>query len=170
MGTTSATSGRLQMRTPAVHIEQARRSDVEGIAPLFDAYRQFYGEASNVSAATEFVTARLVDGDSIVLLARGAEATDGEPPHVVGFAQLYRSLSSVALAPIYLLNDLFVVPEWRRCGVARSLLDEAAKSARRASAARLEIATQHTNHHALRLYESHGFVRDTEFTHLSLRL
>src|SRR5258708_15259091 len=158
------------MRTSVVRIEPARRSDVEYVAPLFDAYRQFYGEASNVSAATEFLTARMVDGDSIVLLARGAEAPGAEPPRVVGFAQLYRSLSSVAVAPIYLLNDLFVVPEWRRRGVARCLLDEAAQSARPASAARLEIATQHTNHNALRLYESQGFVRDTEFTHLSLRL
>jgi GNAT superfamily N-acetyltransferase len=154
----------------AVRIQRARRSDVDHVAPLFDAYRQFYGEAPDLAAAGEFLTARLHHGDSIVLLARVAQARGTELRHVVGFAQLYRSLSSVAVAPIFLVNDLFVVPEWRRRGVARYLLDEAAQCARRAKAARLEIATQHTNHNALTLYESQGFVQDTEFAHLSLRL
>lgn len=153
-----------------IRVEQARCADAALVAPLFDAYRQFYGEDSDVPAATDFLTTRLACGDGIVLFARVDPASEADLSTVVGFAQLYRSLSSIALARTFLLNDLFVVPAWRRRGVARRLLDDAAALADSAGAVRLEIATRHNNRHALRLYESQGFVRDTEFTHLHLQL
>lgn len=154
----------------AIRIDHARCSDAELVAPLFDAYRQFYGEESDIRAAAEFLTARLASGDAVVLLARVEPAPASDPRAVVGFAQLYRSHSSVALARTFVLNDLFVVPEWRGHGVGRALLADAAELATHARAVRMEIATQRTNHGALGLYESQGFVQDTEFTHLSLQL
>ena len=92
-----------------------------------------------------------------------AEA-DGE---IVGFAQNYRSFSSVSLGPIIILNDLFVAPAWRGRGVGQLLIEETARLAKTEGAVRVEIATQHTNTGAKRLYESLGFVADTEFVHLS---
>src|ERR1035441_1545966 len=90
---------------------------------------QFYGEESDIRAAAEFLTARLASGDAVVLLARVEPAPASDPRAVVGFAQLYRSHSSVALARTFVLNDLFVVPEWRGHGVGRALLADAAELA-----------------------------------------
>jgi GNAT superfamily N-acetyltransferase len=158
----SVDGGRLEVR-------HATNRDLQRLAPLFDAYRTFYGQDSDHGAAGAFLAARLSRRESAVLLAllRRPAATRSD---VVGFAQLYRSFSSVSLAPTVILNDLYVLPAARRLGVGGQLLDAAACYARTVGAVRLELATQHGNEPALRLYLAKGFVRDTEFTHLSLTL
>jgi GNAT superfamily N-acetyltransferase len=93
---------------------RAELEHLDLVAPLFDAYRQFYGQEPDPAGARQFLEARLTARDSVVLLA-----TQGAP---VGFAQLYPSFSSVGMSPIWNLNDLFVAPEARRTGVARALL------------------------------------------------
>ena len=147
-------------------VEPARIADVDRVAPLFDAYRQFYGAKPDLLAARGFLAERLTLRESVVLLAT-LEARRGGERVVAGFAQLYPMFSSVALGRSIVLNDLFVAAEWRQLGVARRLLDEVAAHAGRAGAVRIELATQHTNLNALRLYEANGYLRDTEFTHLS---
>jgi ribosomal protein S18 acetylase RimI-like enzyme len=151
-------------------VERARVSDVPVVAPLFEAYRQFYGWTPDRAASTRFLALRLERDESVVLLARVRPSPGKGQGPAAGFAQLYPSFSSVALAPILILNDLFVADEYRQRGVGRRLLDEAAAYSARAGAVRLEIATHHANHRALRLYEARGFVRETEFTRLSLKI
>lgn len=165
-----------------LRVRRATAGDVDRAAPLFDAYRQFYGAPPDLAAARRFLAARLASNESVVLLAvaeapyRKAapsgpdDAHCGEAEDVVGLAQLYRSFSSVALGETVILNDLFVVPARRARGVAGRLVDAAAFHASRVGAVRLELATQCTNHAALRLYRNKGFVADTEFTHLSLAI
>lgn len=154
--------------TPArLTIEHARVADVDRVAPLFDAYRQFYGAESDLAAARSFLAERLARSESVIVLA-ALEPHEGGESVVAGFAQLYPSFSSLALARSIVLNDLYVATAWRGRGVARRLIDEVVEYAGRAGAVRIELATQHTNKHALRLYEGRGFVRDTEFVHLDL--
>lgn len=150
-------------------VEEARVTDVDRVALLFDAYRQFYGAAPDLQAARSFIAERLTLRESVVLLAV-PDRCEGGDALAAGFAQLYPSFSSVALGPIVVLNDLFVAPLWRRLGVARCLVEGAVAYARKSGAVRIELATQHTNLHALRVYESEGFVRETEFVHLSREL
>jgi GNAT superfamily N-acetyltransferase len=147
-------------------VEPAHVSDVELVAPLFDAYRQFYGAEPDIPAACDFLTQRLARGESVVLLAI-LESEDGRGDRVAGFAQLYPSFSSLALRRTMILNDLFVAPECRRLGVARRLVRESVGYARLAGALHIELATQHTNCGARSLYESEGFAYDREFVHLS---
>lgn len=150
-------------------IRPAGPADLDSAATLFDAYRQFYGAASDLSASREFLAERLELAESIVLLAFPASAA-GTGRDAVGLAQLYRSFSSVSMREIVILNDLYVVPEWRGAGTGRRLVEHAAAYATGAGAIRLELATQRTNQRALRLYQSMGFVPDNEFIHLSLEL
>jgi ribosomal protein S18 acetylase RimI-like enzyme len=150
-------------------IDRARAEDTDSIAPLFDAYRQFYGSAPDLSRARAFIAARLERAESVVLLARALPRAS-ELSNAVGFAQLYPSFSSVSLGPIIVLNDLFVLPSWRRSGVARSLVEETARHGERVGAIRIHLSTQLTNGPARRLYQSLGFVADEEFVHLSLGL
>ena len=150
-------------------IRRAAGGDLEAAAALFDAYRQFYGAASDVAAARDFLTARLERGESVVLLAFDSTA-EGNSADPVGFAQVDHSCSSVSLGPIVVLNDLFVKPGARKTGAGRRLVAASAAYAAEAGALRLEVATAHTNGPALQLDQSLGFVPDTEFTHLSLPL
>jgi ribosomal protein S18 acetylase RimI-like enzyme len=68
------------------------------------------------------------------------------------------------------LNDLFVLPSWRRSSVARSLIAETARHGERVGAIRIHLSTQLTNAPARRLYQSLDFIADQEFVHLSLDL
>lgn len=151
-------------------VERARAEDVGRIAPLFDAYRQFYGSKPDLAGAHDFLAARLARDESVVLFARTLAAGPSESADVVGFVQLYPSFSSVSMGPIIVLNDLFVLPSWRRSSVARSLIDATVRHGERVAAIRIHLSTQTTNEPALRLYHSLDFSPDLEFTHMSLGL
>jgi len=143
-------------------IRRASGNDVDAIAPLFDAYRQFYRQASDPTAARGFLRDRLSNEESVVLVAE-------EDGMAVGFTQLYPLFSSVSLGPIFVLNDLFVVPSHRRKRVGARLLEAARALGEAAGAHYLELSTAVDNP-AQRLYESSGWVADREFLHYELLL
>ncbi|KZK32138.1 GNAT family N-acetyltransferase [Delftia sp. SD018] len=143
------------MNSTAIHT--AIPEDAALIAPLFDAYRQFYEQPADADAALAFITARLERGESVILLAR---RPDGR---ALGFCQLYPSFCSVLAAPIYVLYDLFVAPDARRLGVGRALLLAAEAHARATGHARMDLTTARNNLRAQALYESLGWVRDEVF-------
>lgn len=144
-------------------IRQATVDDVEQLVPLFDAYRQFYGRTSDVAAARAFLLARCANRESTLFIAHQGDTA-------IGFAQLYPSFSSVSLARIFILNDLFVQEQARRTGVAASLLSAAASFAVSLGAVRLSLSTAVTNDAAQALYSSAGWKRDEQFCvyHLAL--
>jgi ribosomal protein S18 acetylase RimI-like enzyme len=145
-------------------IRPALPADAPLVALLFDAYRQFYGKPAEPEIALRFVSERLANGDSAIFLALG---DDGE---ALGFTQLYPSFSSVSAGRIYVLNDLFVVPQGRGRGIGRALLDAAAAFGREQGALRLSLSTARTNISAQALYASHGWVRDESYYDYSLKL
>ncbi len=142
---------------PTVHTRIATLSDLNAVASLFDAYRQFYEQKPDLSLATEFIGHRIRNKDSVIILAE----TQGRG--AIGFCQLYPSLCSVEAVAIYYLYDLYVLPEVRRTGTARKLLQAAEEHARLHACARLELKTARTNAAAQSLYESLGWVRDKVF-------
>jgi GNAT superfamily N-acetyltransferase len=142
--------------TRQVEIRQATVADLDLLAPLFDAYRQFYRLTSDPERARAFLLDRFRKDESVVFLA-----FQGATP--AGFTQLYPSFSSGAMARIFILNDLFVRPEARRCGVGSALLKAAAEYGRRAGAIRLALSTELSNATAQALYETNGWKRDTVF-------
>ncbi|OSZ71143.1 GNAT family N-acetyltransferase [Hydrogenophaga sp. IBVHS1] len=132
-------------------------ADLDSIAPLFDAYRQFYEQAPDLAMARAFIGERLKNSESVVLLAfNGAR-------HIVGFCQLYPTFCSVEAKPTYTLYDLFVVPAARRSGAGTVLLRAAEKLAAETGKARLDLTTAKTNKPAQAAYESLGWVRDNIF-------
>ncbi|MFC0677234.1 GNAT family N-acetyltransferase [Lysobacter korlensis] len=134
-------------------VRRAEIADLDCIAPLFDAYRQFYGQPADVARAHDWLHARLARDESVVLLAE----RDGV---AIGFTQLYPMFSSVRTARIWILNDLYVDESARRGGVARALLDAAAAFARDDGAARLMLETTRNNHGARALYRAAGWSED----------
>jgi ribosomal protein S18 acetylase RimI-like enzyme len=145
-------------------VRRAQLADVPAVAPLFDAYRQFYGKDANLEVATRFLSERIGQNESVVFVAETREGA------AVGFTQLYPGFSSVSAGRVYVLNDLFVAPAARRGNVARGLMHAAAEFARGKGALRLSLSTARTNEQAQALYESEGWVRDEQYFHYSLAL
>jgi GNAT superfamily N-acetyltransferase len=137
-------------------VRQASVSDLDVLIPLFDGYRCFYRQPSEPDRIRKFLLDRFERNQSVIFIALNR----GTP---IGFTQLYPSFSSAALAPIFILNDLFVDPTARRLGAASALLHAAAEYGRRAGAIRLVLSTEVTNAPAQSLYEKLGWKRNTEF-------
>src|SRR4051812_9748136 len=76
-------------------------ADVDAVAPLFDAYRQFYKQAPDIGVARNFIQARLVNNESVIFVAEDDKT-------LIGFTQLYPTFSSEAAQRIWTLNDLYV--------------------------------------------------------------
>lgn len=135
-------------------VRRAVFDDLDQLVPLFNAYRRFYGQHSDLIVARQFLSNRLSRNESVVLVAEN----DGGA--AVGFVQLYPTFSSILAEPMYVLSDLFVIPEARRRGIGTQLLASAAEAARTAGAVRVELATAITNISAQRLYEALGWRKD----------
>ena len=143
-------------------ISRAGPADLDALAQLFDAYRQFYGQPSDVPRARDWLRSRLRVGESVVLLARRGGA-------MLGFVQLYPMFSSVRTAKTWILNDLYVDAGARRQGVARALLDAAAMFAREDGAAGIALETSRDNAAARALYLAAGWQEDaTQWYSLAL--
>ncbi len=140
-----------------IKIVRATGANLEQIAPLFDAYREFYRQESDLEGARSFLTMRFLKSDSIILLA----FVDKVP---VGFTQLYHTFSSVSMKPSYILNDLYVRKEYRGQGVAAELLEEAKTLAKANNQKGIALETE-KNNPAQKLYERLDWAKDNELFH-----
>jgi ribosomal protein S18 acetylase RimI-like enzyme len=139
-------------------IRPATPADVPDLARLFDAYRVFYQRTSDPAAAHACVSEQLAKAVTRFFIAR-----DDAQNSALGFVHLIPSLGTLAMRPIWYLEDLFVIPAARRRGVGRALMLHAEQFARDTGAERLTLSTAHDNHAAQALYRSVGYVRDDVF-------
>jgi ribosomal protein S18 acetylase RimI-like enzyme len=149
----------------SLRIREATLQDLDAVAVLFDGYRQFYGQAADIPRARDFLSERIGNSESLILLAR--DEGDGTG---LGFTQLYPLFSSVRTVRTWLLNDLFVAATARRRGVAAALLNAAVDTTRARGAASLSLSTALDNAPAQALYESMGWQRDRQFCEYALTL
>lgn len=140
-----------------LEIMRLTASDISDVVPLFNAYRVFYGQESNIDAAKTFLEQRLANHESIIFLA----TWDNRP---IGFTQLYTSFSSVSLRPIYILNDLFVDSAYRGRGIGGALLNRAKTHCTNSNHKGLALETALDNP-AQNLYEKLGWKKDTDYLH-----
>ncbi|MDB5277065.1 MAG: family N-acetyltransferase [Ferruginibacter sp.] len=137
-------------------IKKASLADVEIITPLFDAYRVFYEQATDITAAANFLSERLSKNESVIFIAfMNSEA--------VGFIQLYPIFSSVSLRATWLLNDLYVAGNARQQGVAAALLNQAKLFGIQSNAKWLLLETAADNFTAQSVYEKNGWIKQTDF-------
>lgn len=146
-----------------MEISLACKEQIENLAVLFDQYRIFYKQSSNLQAAKKFLEDRFQNNDCVIFTA----IDNGQ---IVGFTQLYPSFSSVSMKRIWILNDLFVKEAYRRRGVAKLLISAVKKYGHKTGALRIVLATQISNIAAQKLYESCGYAQDEEFYHYALLL
>ena len=153
-----------QSQPTSLTVRQTTIEDLELLVPLFDGYRQFYKKASDLSAVRDFLRDRFEHQQSVIFIA---EAADGNP---VGFTQLFPSFSSVSVARIFVLNDLYVASQARRLGAGGALLRAAADYARSVGAVYLSLSTAVDNEAAQALYRAEGWQRDDDYFVFNLSL
>lgn len=137
---------------------QATIENLEALAILFDGYRVFYKQTSNITAATQFLKERFVQKDATIFMAYN------ENNEAMGFTQLYPLFSSVSMQRTYLLNDLFVAARFRKNGVGEALMTRAKEFAisKNAKGITLETAIDNPAQH---LYERLDWKKDLETLH-----
>jgi len=130
---------------------------VAELAKLFDAYRVFYRKKSDLQGAIQFLYERLKNQESKVYVALDIQTTK-----IVGFAQLYPIFSSTRMARLWLLNDLYVDPEFRGKGISKQLLDRAKELAVLTRAAGLSLETEKSNEIGNNLYLKTDFILEED--------
>jgi ribosomal protein S18 acetylase RimI-like enzyme len=135
-------------------IQKATLNDLNSLSELFDLYRIFYQQKSDLSGAREFIKERLNNEESVVFIA-----FDENNP--IGFVQLYPSFSSVSMKRTWVLNDLYVSESVRGKGFGEKLIKKSITFAKDTGAKGILLETNIENVTAQRLYERIGFTKET---------
>lgn len=146
-----------------VTVRKATVEDASTVAPLFDAYRQFYEQPTDVNAAEKFIAARLQQNESVVFIA-----FDGE--EAIGFTQLYPIFTSVGLKKTWLLNDLYVAANARGKGAATALLNAAKEHGIATNSKWLLLETANDNFIAQNVYEKNNWKKVEQYCFYTLQL
>ena len=131
----------------------------ESLVHLFDAYRVFYHKPTDIEGGRVFLKERIDKKESVIYLA--VTETD----QVVGFTQLYPIFSSTNMKRIWLLNDLYVDPNFRGQGISKRLIEQSKILARSTHAFGVILETDKTNIIGNQLYPATDFELDIERNH-----
>ena len=146
-----------------MEIKRIKSSEINLVVELFDKYRIFYKQPSDINLAHDFIKTRLDNNESIIFVASIEKPGENLP---VGFTQLYPKYSSVRAIKNWILNDLFVEANYRKQGIGEALIKTAMEFAQNNGSKFVELSTAVDNFTAQGLYESIGFKKqepDTEF-------
>jgi GNAT superfamily N-acetyltransferase len=135
-------------------IIQVQIKHLDDLVPLFDGYRMFYKQDSNLKEVKTFLKERITNKESILFIVYSNDKA-------IGFTQLYPLFSSVTMQPMYLLNDLFVDPNYRNKRVGNILIQATKEFCIRNKYKGLAIQTAFDNP-AQHLYERLGFKKDPD--------
>ncbi|MCM3109580.1 GNAT family N-acetyltransferase [Lederbergia lenta] len=146
-----------------MEIYQASIEDLDGVSNLFNLYRMFYQQPSDLEGAKTYIKKRIESKESVIFVAV-------DNPKYVGFTQLYPTFSSISMKRAWILNDLYVDTQARKQGVGELLLQKAKDYATETGAKSISLSTALDNLSAQRLYEKNGFMKDIQFHHYELSL
>lgn len=142
-----------------MNFRKANTKDLNPLAELFDAYRVFYRKDSDVDNAKTFLSERIKNKDSTIFVAENPDKT------LAGFVQLYPLFSSTRMSKVWLLNDLFVNPEFRSKGISVGLIEKAKQLVKQTGAFGMSLETEKSNVIGNKLYPKTGFIlnKDSNF-------
>ena len=124
--------------------------NLHDLVGLFDEYRIFYKKESDLNGAEKFLSERIAQQESVIYIYYHENTP-------VGFTQLYPKYSSARMVKNWILNDLFVLKEYRKTGVATQLINQAIEFAKSNDANFVQLETQVDNFVAQKLYQHLGF-------------
>lgn len=146
-----------------MEIYKASLKDLDGVSNLFNLYRVFYQQPSDLEGAKAYIKQRIESNESVIFVVVDKQ-------DYIGFTQLYPTFSSISMKKAWILNDLFVETSARKQGVGEILLHKAKDYAIKTGATSISLSTAPNNHSAQRLYERNGFIKDTQFYHYELSI
>ena len=138
-------------------IIKANVNHIKQVGELFDLYRQFYKYVSNINESTDYISERMKNNESIIFFATNKQK------EAMGFVQLYETFGSLDLGKIIILYDLYVKKDHRKNKIGRQLMLKSHEYAKKINAKRIQLSTATDNFIGQSLYESLGFVKDTDF-------
>lgn len=133
-----------------IEVRKASVEDIDQLAVIFDLYRMFYQQSSDVEGCRQFLIERLTLNQSVILIAV-------KENNIVGFIQFYPLFSSVGLQKTWLLNDVYVPERERKQGIAKQLLNAAKLFGKETGAGWLLLQTANDNYIAQIVYEKNGW-------------
>jgi ribosomal protein S18 acetylase RimI-like enzyme len=139
-----------------VELRRISVDEVDLVIDLFDKYRVFYKQPSDIARARAFLTERLFNNESVIIIA--LENINGTTT-VKGFTQLYPKYSSARTVKNWILNDLYVDELYRKQGVGKVLIDYVISFAKNNGSEFVQLETAFDNYTAQGLYESTGFIK-----------
>ncbi len=132
-------------------IKQISLSNYQEVVELFNLYRIFYQQPSDLSLADQFIASRLSRQESVMF------AYYAQHEEAVAFVQLYPTFSSVRASKTWILNDLYVREDYRMKGIAEKLMRKAVQFAKEDGAVSITLETAKDNLPAKALYHKMGF-------------
>jgi GNAT superfamily N-acetyltransferase len=141
---------------------QATINDLPALVPIFDKYRQHFGQAPDPERTHKFLFDRFEHLESVIFVAEVENS-------VIGFAQLYPVFSSLSLQRVWLLNDFYILEDMRDKGIGKQLFETVKQYCILTKAKGIELSVQHTNR-AWKFWEEQDFVIDDEFRYYFLKL
>lgn len=154
-----APSGSVEVRTLAA----PTRIEIEQLTVIFDRYRAHYGEVVDARQTVRWLETNISSGRLEAFVAE-------DNRELIGFAITMVVPASLRLGHFWQIRDLFVVPNHRRLGVGRAILDCIRAAAISAGALRLVLQTEADNTPALRLYAESGYTLIEGYCSLALSL
>jgi len=137
-------------------IRRAKKKDIGKLSILFDKYRIFYKQQSDIDNAKSFLKKRMKRKESVIFVA-------DERDELIGFTQLFPIFSSVSMKRTWLLNDLYINEKSRGMGAATKLLETAKQFGVETESKWLILQTAADNYTAQKVYEKNGWVKETDF-------
>lgn len=144
----------------SITLRRAERADAEVVIGLIIALAEF----ENLPPPDAGAQARLIEhgfGDSPQFEVMLAEV-DGAPSPV-GYALLLQTYSTFLAQPTLYLEDVFVLPEYRKRGIGKALLRHCVRTAFERGFGRMEWTCLDWNTNAQALYERMGARRMKEW-------
>ena len=132
-------------------IRLVTQEDYNRWLPLWDGYNAFYGRSGPTSLAPEITRmtwSRFFDADEPVH-ALVAESNG----QLLGLTHYLFHRSTISIAPVCYLQDLFTTESARGKGIGRALIHAVFEQAKLAGASRVYWQTHETNHAAMKLYD-----------------
>lgn len=137
--------------TELLKIRRAIESDVPTLFSLIEALAEYEQLSHAVTGDAEALKEHLFGSRPY---AEAILAEYGEK--AAGFALFFPNYSTFLTKPGIYLEDLFVLPEYRRCGIGKALLSYVARLAVDRQAGRLEWSVLDWNEPALNFYGKMG--------------
>jgi ribosomal protein S18 acetylase RimI-like enzyme len=137
-------------------IEPVTEKNLAEVLPLIRMYQEFYNISDISDKRNQEFFAQFGPDSSAgcQFVFRGSEK-------ILAFATVYFSYTSSIASKTAVLNDLFTLPEARRKGIGRTLIEHSWKYVSSKGAVRLHWATQVDNTVAQSLYRSLGAKEST---------